>query len=123
MKEDSNKHRYSMIADSKTDFWLSDRYKLAQLIVKNIHECYRYIVLQHSVTESRQRFSIERGRNFVKGVVGKCLVCRGFEGKLYRYPVTPQLTPLRLNDSRPFVTTEIENFGPVYVKNVYGQSN
>ena len=31
--------------------------------------------------------------------------------------------PLRLNNSRPFVTTGTENFGPVYVKNVYGQSD
>ena len=31
--------------------------------------------------------------------------------------------PLRLSNSRPFVTTGTENFGPVYVKNVYGQSD
>ena len=30
---------------------------------------------------------------------------------------------MRLNDSRSFVTTGIDNFGPVYVKNVFGQSN
>ena len=39
----------------------------------------------------------------------------------HRYPITPSLTPLRLSNSRPFVTTGIENFGLVYVKNVYGQ--
>ena len=53
----------------------------------------------------------------------KCLACRRFEGKTCRYPITPPLTPLCLNDSRPFVTTGIDNFGPVCVKNVYGQSD
>ena len=52
-----------------------------------------------------------------------CLVCRRFEGKTYCYPITPPLTTSRLNDSRPFVTTGIDNFGPVYLKNTYGQSD
>ena len=30
---------------------------------------------------------------------------------------------MRLNNSRPFVTTGIDNFGPVYVKNVFAQSD
>ena len=30
---------------------------------------------------------------------------------------------MRLNDCRPFVTTGIDNFGPVYVKNVSAQSD
>ena len=76
-----------------------------------------------TLTELRQIFSIVRGRNFVRSVVRKCLVCRRFEGKTCHYPITPPLMPLRLNGSRPFVTTGIDNFGPVYVKNVYGQSD
>ena len=76
-----------------------------------------------TLTELRQIFSIVRGRNFVRSVVRKGLVCRRFEGKTCHYPITPPLMPLRLNDSRPFVTTGIDNFGPVYVKNVYGQSD
>ena len=75
--------------DSKTPILLNNKHKLALLIVKNIHECYKNIGLKHTLTDSRQRFSIVRGRNFVRG---------------------------------DFVTTEIDNFGPVYVKNVFGQS-
>ena len=71
----------------------------------------------------KQRFWIVRGRNFVRGVLRKCSVCRRFEGKTYRYPITPPLAPLRLNGSRPFVTTGIDNVGPAYVKNVFGQSD
>ena len=109
--------------DSKTPILLTAKHKLALLIVKNIRECYKHIGLKHTLTELRQRFWIVRGRNFVRGVLRKCLVCRRFEAKTYCYPITPPLTPLRLNDSRPFVTTGIDNFGPVYVKNVFGQSD
>ena len=109
--------------DSKTPIFLNDKHKLALLIVKNIHECYKYIGLKRTLTDLRQIFWIVRDRNFVRGVLKKCLVFRGFERKTYRYPITPPLAFLRLNDRRPFVTTRIDNFGPVYVKNVYWQSD
>ena len=109
--------------DSKTPILLNAKHKLALLIVKNIRECYKHIGLKHTLTELRQRFWIVRGRNFVRGVLRKCSVGRRFEGKTYRYPVTPPLAPLRLNDSRPFVTTGIYNVRPAYVKNVFGQSD
>ena len=101
----------------------NDKHELALLIVKNIHECYKHIGLKHTLTVLRQRFWIARGRNFARGVLRKDLVCRTYEEKTYHYPINPPLTPLRLNDSRLFVTTEIDNFGPVYVKNIYGQSD
>ena len=60
--------------DSKTPILLNDKHKLALLIVKNIHECYKHIGLKHTLTEVRQRFWIVMGRNFVRGVLTKCLV-------------------------------------------------
>ena len=69
---------------SKTPILLNDKHKLGLLIVKNIHECYKHIGLKHTLTELRQRFWIVRGRNFVRGVLKNCLVCRRFEGKTDR---------------------------------------
>ena len=60
--------------DSKTPILLNDKHKLALLIVKNIHECYKHIGLIHTLTEVRQRFWIVRGRNFVREVLTKFLV-------------------------------------------------
>ena len=109
--------------DSKTPILLNDKHKVAQLIVKNIHEGYKHIGFKHTLTGLRQRFWIVRWRKSVRGVMRKCLVCRRIEGKTYRYPVTPPLTSLGLNDSRPFFTTGIDNVGPMYVKHLYGQSD
>ena len=109
--------------ESKTPILLNEKHKLSELIVKYIHEQYKHIGLKQTLTELRQRFWIVKGRSFVRGVLRKCVVCRRFEGKTYRYPVTPPLTPLRLNDSRPFATTGVDNFGPVYIKNVYNESD
>ena len=83
--------------DSKTPILLNDKHKIAMLLVKNIHECYKHIGLKHTLTELRQRFWGVRGRNFVRGVLKNCLVYRRFEGKTYRNPITPPQTPFRLN--------------------------
>ena len=106
----------SLPYDSKTPILLNDKHKLAMLIVKNIHECYKHIGLKHTLTELRQRFWIVRGRNFVRGVLKNCLVCRRFEGKTYRYPITPPQTPFRLNLLLPpeLITLDMQ----LYVKNV-----
>ena len=55
----------SLTHDSKTPTLLNDKQKLAQLIVKNIHKCYKHIGLKHTSSELRQIFWIARGRNFV----------------------------------------------------------
>ena len=36
--------------DSKTPILLNDKLKLALLIVKNIHECYKHIGLKHTLS-------------------------------------------------------------------------
>lgn len=53
----------------------------------------------------------------------KCLVCTRFEGNisLPNYSTTNTFT--LVNNSRPSITTGVDNFGPLYVKNVYGQSD
>ena len=70
--------------DSKTPILLYDKHKLSLLIVKNIHKWYKHIGLKHTITELRQRFWIVRGKNLVRGVLKKYLVCRRFEEKTYR---------------------------------------
>ena len=42
--------------DIKRFFLLNDKQTLIQLIMKNIHECYKHIDFKHTLTELRQRF-------------------------------------------------------------------
>ena len=56
---------------------------------------------------------------FVRKILNKCTVCRKFEGPSYHYPLTPPLTELRLKDKYAFFVTGVDNFGPLYVKNIF----
>ena len=48
-----------------------------------------------------------------------CTLCRRFEGQPFQYPVAPPLTKLRLYDKSSFYTSGIDNFDPLYVKNIF----
>ena len=50
-------------------------------------------------------------------------ICRKWHCKSYRYPPSPPLTPVKLNDLRPFFTAGIDNFGRVFVQNIYFVEN
>ena len=41
----------------------------------------------------------------------------------YNYPKAPSLTKLQLADTQPFSTTGVDNFGPVYVQNMFNRND
>ena len=57
-----------------------------------------------------------KGRNFVKWIIGQCLVCRRFEGKPYCAPPPPPLQSFRVERSPPFAHTGVDFVGPLYVR-------
>ena len=63
---------------------------------------------------------IVQGRNFVKRILGQCVVCRKFEGKPYRAPLPPPLPTFRVEESPPFAHTGVDFAGPLYVKKADG---
>ena len=63
------------------------------------------------MNEFKQKFWMLCGRRIAKNIIRACFTCRKGHCKSYRYPPSPSLTPLRLNDLRPFFTVGIHNFG------------
>lgn len=109
--------------ETRKPILLNPRHRLAQLIVTNIHRTLKHVSAKQTLTELRQRFWIFKGRSFVRTTLRKCTRCRLFNSKPYRYPAAPPLTKLRLQDNHPFSTTGVDNFGPLYVKEVFPNRN
>ena len=109
--------------ETRKPILLNPRHRLTQLIVTNIHRTLKHVSAKQTLTELRQRFWIFKGRSFVRTTLRKCTRCRFFNSKPYRYPAAPPLTKLRLQDNHPFSTTGVDNFGPLYVKEVFPNRN
>ena len=93
------------------------------MIILNIHEKNKHIGYKHTLTEFRQRFWIVQGRKLVRNLLRKWIICKKIEGKSYSSPPSPPLTALRLKDTHPFDTTGVDNFGPLFVKEVFCEKN
>ena len=107
----------------KTPILLNPKHRLAELIVNDIHRNLKHISVKHTLTELRERFWVCRGRRFVRNILRKCTVCRKYEGPSYAYPTSPPLTKLRLQDNYAFFTTGVDNFGSLFVKNIFESDN
>ena len=60
---------------------------------------------------------------YYENIIRAGVTCRKRHCKSYRYPPSSPLTPLGLDDLRPFFTVGIDNFGPVFVPNIYFVKN
>ena len=60
-----------------------------------------------------------KGRQPVKEVVGRCVICKKVEGKCYSIPPAPPLSSFRVSEDLGFISVGIDYAGPVFVKNIY----
>ena len=60
-----------------------------------------------------------KGRQAVKEVVGRCVICIKLEGKCYSTPPAPPLPSFRVGEDLGFSSVGIDHAGPVFVKNIY----
>ena len=102
--------------NKKTPYLINRHYKLAELIVTDIH-------IKQTLTEVRRRFWICSGRSFIRNILSKCKLCRRFKGPCYSYSTTPPLTKLRLKDNYAFYVSGVDNFGPLYVKDTFDKNS
>ena len=89
---------------------------ISRLIMGDVHIQVSHGGPERTLSESRRKFWITRGRNLAKGVVKNCTICR----KLRQPPHTTlmaDLPPERLKPfSPPFSVTGVDLFGPFNLK-------
>ena len=89
---------------------------LSTLIVKQAHERVLHDGVKETLTESRSRFWIPRGRSFTKKIIHKCVTCRRFEGLPYKAPQPPPLPECRVKEVPAFSCTGVDFAGPLLVR-------
>ena len=107
-----------VLQETRSHILLNDKHPLSKLIILNIHEGNKHSSAKYTLNEFRHKFWLLCRRRIVRNIIRVCVTCRKRHCKSYRYPSSPPLTPLRLNDLSPFFTAGIENFGPVFVRNI-----
>ena len=105
--------------ETRSPILLNDKHPFSKLLILNIHQSNKHISAKYILNEFRQKFWLLCGRRIVRSIIIACVTSRKRHCKSYRYPPSPPLTSLRLNNLRPFFTVGIDNVGPVFVRNIY----
>ena len=95
---------------------LSRDHPLTTLIIQNAHERVGHNGVRDTLTEIRSRYWILKGRNTVKSIIARCVLCWRFEGRPFTAPLPPPLPKFRVQESRPFSHTATDFAGPLHVK-------
>ena len=99
---------------------LDKGHHITSLIVQDSHKRVMHGGVKLTLTELRARFWIVQGRQFVKKLLYKCVICRKLEGRPYQAPPSPPLPEFRVKECPPFAYTGVDFAGPLYVKNHTG---
>ncbi|XP_046581531.1 uncharacterized protein LOC124288973 [Haliotis rubra] len=93
---------------------------VAMLILREAHEKVYHAGIEQTLSQSKLRFWIIRGRNATKKLVRNCVICMKLRQPAHA-TLMADLPPERVNVfSPPFTTTGIDLFGPFYLK--YGHN-
>ncbi|XP_054711322.1 uncharacterized protein LOC129220912 [Uloborus diversus] len=102
--------------DNKHPVILPTNSALTRLIVLKEHEKKMHGGTSATLAKFRSRFGIPKGRQLIKKIIKKCLICQKYLAK----PADQLTAPLpkdRIQESPPFSICGIDFAGPVYVKN------
>ena len=106
--------------DTKTPILINREHKLAEMLVRYMHERVLHRGVKQTLTELRGMYWIVRGRSFVKRLLKPCVVCRKLNTRPYEYPVHSDLPDVRFDDLHPFSSTGADLMGPLLCLPVYG---
>ena len=80
---------------------LPSGHPLTTLVVKEAHERVYHDGVKETLTKTRSKFWIPKGRSFTRKIIHKCMLCRRFEGRPYKAPQPPPLPICRVKRIQP----------------------
>ena len=102
---------------TKHPILLPQKNYLSELIIRDCHEDVMHNGL--TLTQLRSRYWIPKGRQTVRRVIYKCVICRRAEGKAYAVPPPPDLPEFRVQQDFPFTNCGVDFAGPLYVRPMF----
>ena len=75
--------------------------------------------MRETLTEVRSNYRTIKGRQTVKNLLSKCIVCKKLQGKPYSLVPEPPLPNFRVSEDMAFSKIAVDFAGPLHVRNIY----
>ena len=104
---------------TKHPILLPQRNYLSELIIRDCHEDVMHNGLKETLTQLRSRHWIPKGRQTVRRVIYRCIICRRAEGKAYAALPPPDLPEFRVQQDFAFTNCGVDFAAPLYVRPMF----
>ena len=95
---------------------LPPHHRFTELFIREKHFKVLHNGIRDTLNAVRETHWILWGREAVKKVSRKCVICKRYEGKSVSSPPLTQLPEERVGEYPPFANTGIDFAGPLYIK-------
>ena len=106
----------SLDLGSKNPILLPKKSRFVELLIREVHDKVKHGGIRDTLTTLREHYWVVRGRETVKKIVKKCVVCRKAEGLPYGATTPPDLPVSRVSDDPPFTNVGLDFAGPLLVR-------
>lgn len=98
---------------------LPKKHRFTELVILDSHETVKHNGVRETLTEVRANYWIIKGRQAVKALLPRCVICKKLLGKVFEKQPTPPLPECRIADDWAFPRIGVDFAGPLYVKDIY----
>lgn len=100
---------------SKKPILLPAKSRYSTLVILDCHEKVFHNGTRETLNLLRQKYWVLRGREQVKYIIRRCILCRKLEGLPFKYTFCPDLPEFRVDESPPFSHVGVDFAGPLIV--------
>ena len=104
---------------TKCPVLLPKKHYFTRLIMLDCHEKVFHNKVNETLAQLGSEYWVVKGREAVKEVVGRCVICKTLEGKCYSTPPGPPSSSFRVSEDLGFTSVGIDHAGSVFVRNIY----
>ena len=112
-----------LLGSARNPILLPAKHDFVPLVIKKVHASVKHCGLRDTLTTIRERFWILRGREAVKRVLKKCVICLRINGMPYKSQSTPDLPSERVSEDPPFTHVGLDFAGPLNIVNEHANGS
>ena len=99
----------------KEPILLPSRHYYSELLIQEYHLKIFHNGVCDTLNAIRQKYLVLRGREAVKKLVRRCVICRKLEGIFFKPVSGHDLPESRVDDGPPFINTGVDFAGPLFI--------
>ena len=102
-------------SESKNPILLPSKHSVVELLVQDVRNRVKHNGIRDTLTTIRERYWISRGRETVKRILRKCVLCKKAEATPFQAQPIPDLQSSRVAKDPPFANVGLDFAGPMFI--------